>query len=69
MLETVNSFKYLGRILTAEDKEWPAVVGNLKKVQNSWARLTRILGQEGGKPRVSGIFFKTVLWAVILFGS
>ena len=42
-LETVTSFKYLGRVLIAADDNWPAVVGNLKKPQKTWARLTRIL--------------------------
>ena len=28
-LKTVPSFKYLGRILTAGDENWPAVAGNL----------------------------------------
>ena len=42
-LETVTSFKYLGRVLIAADDNWQAVVGNLKKPQKTWARLTRIL--------------------------
>ena len=42
-LEMVTSFKYLGRVLTEEDDDWPEVVGNLKKAWNSWDRLTRIM--------------------------
>ena len=45
------------------------VVGNLKKAQNSLARLTRILGREGVNPRISGIFSKAVVHVVLLFGS
>ena len=44
-LEMVNSFKYLGRVLTAADDNWPEVVGNPKKAQKSWAWLKKILGQ------------------------
>ena len=47
--------------------DWMVVVGNLIKARKSWARLTRILGQEGANPRVSGIFFKAVVQTVILF--
>ena len=33
-LETVTSFKYLGRALTDSDDDWPEVVANLWKAQN-----------------------------------
>ena len=38
--------------MTAKDDDCPAVVGNLRKAQKSWARLTRILGREGGTTEV-----------------
>ena len=34
-LDTVTYFKYFGRILTALDDNWPAVVGNLQKERKS----------------------------------
>ena len=68
-LEKVTLFKYLGRVLTEEDDDWPEVVVNLKNVRKSWARLTRILIREGARPRVSGMFFKMLLQAMLLFGS
>ena len=34
-LQTVTSFKYLGRILTEGDDDWPAVAGNLGKARKS----------------------------------
>ena len=48
--------------------DWTVVVGNLRKARNSWAWLSRILVREGVKPRVSGMFFKVVVQAVLLFG-
>ena len=68
-LETATLFKYLGRVLTAADEKFPALVGNLWKSQNSWAQLERILGWEGDSPRVPGIFPKAAAEAVLLFGS
>ena len=55
-LKMVPSFKYLGRILTAGDDDWPAVAGNLGKAQKSWGQLKLILSREGADKRVSGIF-------------
>ena len=72
-LKMVTSFKYLGRVLMAADNNWPAVVVNLWKERKIWAWLARILGREGASPRVSGMFFKAVVQAVVqavfLFGS
>ena len=55
-LEMVTSFKYLGPVLTGEEDDWTAVVGNLRKARNFWARLARILVLEGASSRVSGMF-------------
>ena len=35
----------------------------------SWTRMTRILGREETYPRISGLFLKAVVQAVLLFGS
>ena len=55
--------------MTAADDNWLAVVGNLKKAWKRWDRLTSILGQEGANPRVSRIFGKAVVQAVLILGS
>ena len=67
-LENVTAFKYLGRLVTVLDDDWPAVVGNLQKVRNSWGWLLRILRRKGGS-KVVGTFFKAVTQAVMLFGA
>ena len=41
-METVTNFKYLGRVMTAGDEDWPAVAGKLVKARKSWGRLARI---------------------------
>ena len=55
-LKTVTAFRYLGRVMTAGDYDWPAVVVNLQKVSKSWGRLSQILSREGSDPKVSGHF-------------
>ena len=68
-LETVATFQYMGRVMTAGGDYWPAVAGNLVKSRKSWVRLSRILSREGSGRRVSGNFFKAVVQAVLLFGA
>ena len=65
----VLDFKYLGRVITALDDNWLAVVGNLRKARKWWAHMSRILGQEGEDSRNSGNFYKTVVQATLLFGT
>ena len=44
-IQTVYRFKYLGRILTEVDDDWPAVAGNLAKARKSWGRLQGVLSR------------------------
>ena len=68
-LENVTTFLYLGRVLTAGDGYWLAVVVNLGKARKIWGCLSRILSQEGEDTKVSGNFYKAVAQAVLLFGA
>ena len=68
-LEIMTPFKYLVRSMTELDNDCPTVMGNLRKSQKSWTHLERILGREGSSLRVSGMFFKAVMQAVLIFGS
>ena len=44
-LQNFSKFRYLGRVLTAGDNDWLAVVGDLGKARKSWGRLSRILSR------------------------
>ena len=68
-IETAWTFKYLGRVMTVGDDDWPAVAGNLVKARKSWGILSWILIREGADNRVSGKFFKAVVQEVLLFGE
>ena len=39
-IQLVTRFKYLERILTEGDYDWPAVAGNLAKAQKIWGGAT-----------------------------
>ena len=68
-MEVVSEFRYLGRLLTATDDDWPAVAGNIKKAWVSWGRLERVLGREGADTKVSRSFYTAVTQQVLLFGA
>ena len=68
-LEMVTSFKYLGRVISAEDNSRTEVVRNLAKAWSVWQRLIRILIREGAAPQVSGFLFKSVVQSVLSFGA
>ena len=68
-LEMVTSFKYLGRVLLAQNDDWPAVIHNLEKARTVWRRMLRILSREGVSPRVFGFFSKAISQSVSLFGA
>ena len=66
-MEAVLEFRYLGRLLTATDEDWPAVAGNIKKSRRSWGRLSWVLGREGADPKVSRNFYTAVTQQVLIF--
>ena len=66
---TVSSFKYLRRVLTVADDDWAVVISNLRKAQKRWAQISQIMGQEGENARVSGLINKSLVQAILIYGS
>ena len=62
-------FKYLGRMISEADNDWPEVVKNLSRARKVWSRMSLILSREVAAPRVSGFLFKSVVQVVLLFGE
>ena len=67
-LSKVTSFKYLGRVLSAEDDNWTAVVRNLRRARHKWVQLTWVLRREDSDARTSGQIYLVVMQAVLLYG-
>ena len=63
----MTTFKYLVRMMTAGDDDWPEVTGNLQMSRKSWGRMSRILSRDGADPKVTGYFFKALVQVVFLF--
>ena len=68
-LETVSSFKYLGRLITAMDDDWMSVIVNLQNMRKSWSRLSRILRLEGVDYQTLGNLYLTIVQAVLIFST
>ena len=64
----MTEFKYLGRVLTANNDDWPAVVGNLRNSKRSLGRFSWVLGREGADTKVLRVFYTAFTQAVLLFG-
>ncbi len=69
MLERVEVFRYLGRLLSQDDDDIQAVRSQLRKVRGTWARIGQVLRKENASPRVSAKFYKAIVQSVLLYGS
>jgi hypothetical protein len=67
-LESVDSFRYLGRPLVADSSDWLAVTYNIKKARGRWAQVSRVLTKQRTNPKTSGFFYKAVVQSVLLYG-
>ena len=65
----VNSFKYLGWMISGADDDFPAVVRNLAKARAVCQRLSRILVRGEAALQLSGFFFKAVVQSVLRFSA
>ena len=68
-LQSVQEFKYLGRILHEKDCDDSAINQNLKRARDRWGRIGRILSKKGANAKIMGIFYKTIVQSILLYGS
>jgi hypothetical protein len=68
-IETVEQFRYLGRIVTCNDDDRPAMRKNLQKAQGVWSRLARLLSRTGANTRVMARIYRAVVQSILLYGS
>ncbi len=69
VLERVEVFRYLGRLLSQDDGDIQAVQSQLRKARGMWARIGQVLQKENAPPRVSAKFYKAIVQSVLLYGS
>ena len=68
-IKRVSKFKYLGRVVSEDDDDSPAIETNLKKARMRWAMFKRLLTRENASRRVMGHFYKAIVQSVLLYGS
>ena len=68
-LRRVEQFKYLGRVLSMDDNDVPAMRRNLKKARRTWGRLRKVLEKEEVSSKVAGMFYQGVVASQLLYGS
>jgi hypothetical protein len=69
VLERVEVFWYLGRLLLQDDDDIQAMRSQLCKAHGTWARVGQVLRRENVPPRVSAKFYKAIVQSVLLYGS
>ena len=69
LIERRAQFKYLSRILEETDSDFPTVHRNISKARSVWWRLENLLKREGVEIQVSDLFYRALIWAVLIFGS
>jgi len=69
VLERVEVFWYLGRLLSQDDEDIQTVQSQLCKARGMWARIGQVLRQENAPPRVSAKFYKAIVQSILLYGS
>jgi hypothetical protein len=57
VLERVEVFKYLGRLLVQDDDDAQAIRQQLQKARGVWARVGQVLRGENAMPRVAAKFY------------
>jgi hypothetical protein len=69
VLEKVDLFWYLGRILAQVNDDIRAVRQQVKKARGIWGRVGQVLMADKTPPKVSTKFYKSVVQSVLLYGS
>ena len=68
-MENVTTFQYMGRPLDQTVDDWTDVRRNIMRARSVWGILGTLLRQCGEEPRVSEIFYRMVVQAILLYGS
>jgi hypothetical protein len=69
MLEKVEVYRYLGRLLLQDGNDVKAMRSQLCKAQGTRARVGQVLQRENAPPRTSAKFYQAIVQSVLLYGS
>ncbi len=69
VLERVEVYKYLGRMMAQDDDNTQAIRAQLRKVRVTWARVGKVLWGENTPTTVAAKFYLAIIQAILLYGS
>ncbi len=69
VLERVEVFKYLGRMMAQDDNDIQAIRAQLRKARATWARVGQVLRSENASPPIAARFYQAIVQAILLYGS
>jgi hypothetical protein len=69
VLEQVEIYKYLGRMMAQDNNNAQAIPVQLRKARATWARVGKVLRGENMPPTVAAKFYLAVVQAILLYGS
>ncbi len=68
-IEYVDTFEYLGRVLSRDDSDDMAIFERLQKTRKTWGQFSQLLQGIGASPATMGRFYRTIIHATLLHGS
>jgi hypothetical protein len=68
-VQNVDTFKYLGRLLTATSNDVPAINHNAREAKKTWGRIRNLLKCEGADKRTKANFYKTIIQSILLHAA
>jgi hypothetical protein len=68
-IEHVDTFKYLGRPLSANSNDIPAAHYNLRKATKTWGHINTLLKREGANKTTMANFYKAIIQSTLLYAS
>jgi hypothetical protein len=69
VLERVEVFKYLGRLMSQDDDDMQAICAQIRKACSTWARIGQVLWSKNVSPFVAARFYQAIIQAILLYGS
>ena len=69
VLDRVEVFKYLGRLVAMNINDTQAINANIAKARRTWARLHKVLRGENAELGTCALFYRATVQAVLLFSA
>jgi hypothetical protein len=68
VLERVEVYKYLGRMMAQDDNNLQAIRAQLWKARSTWAWVGQVLWSKNALPFVAVQFYQAIIQAILLYG-